>query len=43
MNDWYLQSEPWVFVIDADGIITARFEGPASPEELTTAVEAALG
>jgi len=43
MDDWHLQTEPWVFVVDADGGIAARFEGAASPEELRAAIEAALG
>jgi hypothetical protein len=36
---WQLPSEPWVFVIDSDGIVTARFEGATGPEELRRAVE----
>jgi hypothetical protein len=33
--DWYnLPSEPWVFVIDAEGSVTARFEGVMDPAEL---------
>ena len=31
---WNLPTEPWVFVIDSNGAIAARFEGSASPEEL---------
>lgn len=31
---WTLPSEPWVFVTDGSGTITARFEGAMSPEEL---------
>ncbi len=31
---WALPSEPWVFVTDGDGVITARFEGAVDPEEL---------
>jgi hypothetical protein len=27
---WGFESEPWTFVIDGDGIIRARFEGPVS-------------
>lgn len=41
--DWGLQSEPWVFVVGADGTVAARFEGAASQEELREAIEAALG
>ncbi len=31
---WNLPSEPWVFVIDEQGIIAGRFEGVMTPEEL---------
>ncbi len=35
-EEWYsLPSEPWVFVIDADGTIVGRFEGVLDPSELT--------
>ena len=36
---WGLPSEPWVFVIDADGVVRARFEGAVGGDELTRAVE----
>ena len=36
---WQLPSEPWVFVIDSDGIVTARFEGATGPDELRRALE----
>jgi hypothetical protein len=36
-----LETEPWAFVIDRDGRVSARFEGAFSAEELTEAVEAA--
>ncbi len=32
---WGLQSEPWLFLIDGNGVITARFEGGLTSEELT--------
>jgi peroxiredoxin len=35
--------EPWVFVIDADGIIVQRFDNVASEAELLAAVEGSLG
>ena len=38
--EWGLPSEPWVYVVDADGIATARFEGAVSPEELGAALDA---
>lgn len=36
---WSLPSEPWVFVIDSSGIVTARFEGAIGPDELRRALE----
>ncbi len=37
--DWYnLPSEPWVFVIDGDGVIAARFEGVMDSGELADAI-----
>lgn len=42
MQQWNLQTEPWVFVVGADGRITARFEGAASTDELTAAIEKVL-
>lgn len=41
--EWQLVTEPWVFVVDAQGIISARFEGAASPEEIREAITAATG
>lgn len=43
MQQWRLQTEPWTFVIDADGVITARFEGAASTDELRQAIGAVAG
>jgi len=36
---WRLPSEPWVFVIDADGVIRYAFEGAVTEAELRSAVE----
>jgi hypothetical protein len=36
--EWGLQTEPWVFVVDEDGIVTARFEGMVTSEELEEAL-----
>ncbi len=38
VNAWRLPTEPWIFVIDRDGKITARFEGAVSVGELQRAV-----
>jgi hypothetical protein len=40
---WGLPSEPWVFVVDGDGTVSAAFEGAVSDEELTTAIDAVTG
>ncbi len=42
VQEWHLQSEPWVFLIDSDGIIRFAFEGPAASDELRSAVEQLL-
>jgi len=39
MREWNLTSEPWTFVIDSQGTITARLGGPVSLQELTQALE----
>lgn len=38
--DWGLPSEPWVFVIDGMGVVTAAFEGVALDSELAAAFAA---
>ena len=40
MKEWKLPSEPWVFVVDGEGVIRSRFEGSASVDELADAVRA---
>ena len=40
VGDWGLPSEPWVFVIDAEGVVRASFEGAASDDELSRAFDA---
>jgi len=39
MIAWRLQSEPWLYLIDAHGTILARFEGGITKEELGPALE----
>ena len=39
---WTLNSEPWVFAIDGDGIIRSRFEGPVTPGEISEALGVVL-
>ena len=38
-----LQTEPWIFVIDSDGVIQSEFEGPISVGELSDAVDEVAG
>jgi hypothetical protein len=40
VREWKLPSEPWIFVVGADGRIAARFEGTVSVRELDEAVGA---
>jgi hypothetical protein len=40
--EWHLASEPWVFIVDADGIIRAKFEGLITVRELQVALEPLL-
>jgi hypothetical protein len=42
-NAWGILSEPWVFVVDREGIVRASFEAVISPAELTAAIDAAKG
>ena len=39
MVAWRLASEPWLFLIDAKGIVAARYEGGLTKEELGPALE----
>ncbi len=39
-REWRLPSEPWVFVIDSEGRVSARFEGLVSEYELAEALKA---
>lgn len=38
VETWALPSEPWVFVTDSQGIITARWEGTVDAKDLATAL-----
>ncbi len=40
VDEWHLPSEPWVFMVDRDGVVRDRFEGSAPLEELEPAVKA---
>ncbi|MEP7360820.1 MAG: hypothetical protein ABI744_04495 [Chloroflexota bacterium] len=42
VNDWGLPTEPYVFVVDGSGKLSAKFEGIAAADELTAAFDAVL-
>lgn len=39
VTEWGLPSEPWVFVVDADGEVVAKYEGSVADEELRPVLE----
>ena len=39
---WHLQTEPWVVVIDREGIIRASFDGPVTAPQIESALEPLL-
>ena len=39
MEDWKLQSEPWTFLVDAQGIIQAKYEGGLTYVEMEPALK----
>ena len=42
MREWDLETEPWTFVVGADGKIVERYEGSVSVAELEEALEMLL-
>lgn len=40
MFDWQLVTEPWVFVVNADGTVAKGFEGIVGADELSAAIDA---
>lgn len=43
VEEWGLPSEPWLYVTDGDGMVTAAFEGAVSDGELRSAFDAVSG
>lgn len=43
MNDFKLSSEPWVFIIDAQGKVASKYDGVISEKELQDGLLAVLG
>jgi len=42
VEEWNLRSEPWIFVVDGQGIVRARFEGLTTRRELEAALRLVL-
>ena len=42
VGQWRLPTEPWVFLVGADGRIKAKFEGSVAQDELARAVRRTL-
>jgi hypothetical protein len=42
VEEWRLVSEPWIFIVDSDGIIRAKFEGLVTGRELEAALQEVL-
>jgi hypothetical protein len=42
IDEWRLQSEPWIFLLDGQGIIRAKFEGLVTERELEVALQQVL-
>ena len=43
IDEWNLQSEPWVFIVGADGNIAAKFDGLVTFEEMAEELEELVG
>ena len=39
MTAWNLPSEPWLFGVDASGLITARLDGAFGQDEMRTVLD----
>ena len=42
VEEWNLRSEPWIFVVDGQGLVRARFEGITTRRELEAALRLIL-
>jgi hypothetical protein len=42
VTEWQLNSEPWIFVVDGQGIVRAKFEGLVTVRELKAALQQML-
>ncbi len=42
VDEWHLPSEPWIFAVDGQGIIRAKFEGLTTMHEIAAALQQIL-
>lgn len=42
VEEWQLDTEPWIFVVDSEGIIRSRFEGLVTAQEIESALQQVL-
>ena len=42
VSEWSLPTEPWTFIVDAEGLVASKFEGFATRDELEEALRAVL-
>ena len=43
LREWGLETEPWLFIIDKNGLVFDRFEGPIPPEFLEESIQSVIG
>ena len=43
VTEWALPSEPWLFILNTDGTIGARLDGPISAQELREVIAEVVG
>src|SRR3990170_8442186 len=43
MEEWGLQTEPWIFIVDAEGKVSAKFEAFVMVDEIEAAFQRLLG
>jgi len=43
MEEWGLQTEPWIFIVDTEGKVANKFEAFVMMDEIEAALQAALG
>lgn len=40
---WRILTEPWIYVVDGEGVVRGSFEAIVADEELAASIEAAQG